>query len=179
MTAQSNALTSQPGTYALVLDCRSIGTVRIGRLGPAQFRPGFCVYVGSAFGPGGLAARIRHHQQISPRPHWHIDYLRAECDLVEVWFAADGCRQEHTWARTMGRLRGVSVPLARFGSSDCECPTHLFWFRTQPSFPRFSQRLTRCRIQRLRIRNTNPSGMVTTYTTQLVGRLTPHQGTGA
>lgn len=146
MTVPAAGLTREPGTYALLLHCHQAASVRVGRLGSIRSENGFYAYVGSAFGPGGLAARIRHHLGISTRPHWHIDYLRAECDLVEVWFATAPDRHEHAWARTMSRMPGVKMPLAGFGSSDCECATHLFWFSTKPSVLRFSQRLTRCRI---------------------------------
>ncbi|MBT8467436.1 MAG: DUF123 domain-containing protein, partial [Deltaproteobacteria bacterium] len=35
--------------------------VEVGRLGTICFDAPFYVYVGSAFGPGGLAARLRAH----------------------------------------------------------------------------------------------------------------------
>jgi Uri superfamily endonuclease len=131
---------AQPGTYALVLACRRTGTVRIGRLGTMQLREGFFVYVGSAFGAGGLEARVRHHLRPAARPHWHIDYLRAACDLVEVWYTTDAARHEHGWARTMARLPGARVPLPGFGSSDCDCTAHLFAFACPPSIREFRQR---------------------------------------
>jgi Uri superfamily endonuclease len=137
---EATRIPTQAGTYALVLARRRTGVVPIGRLGSIGLRSGFYVYVGSAFGPGGLAARIRHHRQIAAHPHWHIDYLRAECDLVEVWFATGPGRHEHTWARTMGRMPGALIPMPGFGSSDCECDTHLFRFEAIPSIRAFRQR---------------------------------------
>jgi Uri superfamily endonuclease len=71
------------GTYAIVLRSQTLGPVRIGKLGTLRLQEGFYIYVGSAFGPGGLQARIQHHLQRARRPHWHIDYLRAACDVVE------------------------------------------------------------------------------------------------
>ncbi|MBM3853479.1 MAG: DUF123 domain-containing protein [Verrucomicrobia bacterium] len=76
-----------------------------------QWEPGHYVYVGSACGPGGLAARLRHHDGIAQRRHWHIDPLRARCQLVAVWFTTDPRRREHAWARKVGRLPGAQVPL--------------------------------------------------------------------
>jgi Uri superfamily endonuclease len=130
-------MTSQPGTYALVLASRAIHPVPIGRLGTLSLQPGFYVYVGSAFGPGGLAARLRHHQQISPRPHWHIDYLRPACDLVEVWFTTETVHREHSWAKAVARMPGAEVPMPGFGSSDCQCAAHLFWLKQRPSLKTF------------------------------------------
>ena len=130
-------MTSQPGTYTLVLACQATGPVPIGRLGTLSLQPGFYVYVGSAFGPGGLAARLQHHQQIPSRPHWHIDYLRAACDLVEVWFTTEAARREHSWAKAVARMPGVGVPVPGFGSSDCRCAAHLFCFARKPSIEAF------------------------------------------
>ena len=66
----------KPGTYALVLSCASTARIQVGRLGMMQLQRGYYVYLGSALGPGGLRARIAHHQKPSPHPHWHIDFLR-------------------------------------------------------------------------------------------------------
>jgi len=75
---------AQPGTYALVMRCSSDQQVEVGKLGSLRLQSGFYVYVGSAFGPGGLKARIAHHVKISERPHWHIDYLHPALDLTEI-----------------------------------------------------------------------------------------------
>lgn len=106
-----------------------------------QLQPGCYVYVGSAFGPGGLAARIRHHRQIAVRPHWHIDYLRAACAVVRVWSTTDAACREHVWANGVARLPDAGMPMRGFGASDCECETHLFWFEHQPSVRTFRQRV--------------------------------------
>ncbi len=65
MTDRAPAL-NKPGTYALVLACQKTGRVRIGRLGVLALQPGFYVYVGSAFGSGGLAARLPFGSLIKP-----------------------------------------------------------------------------------------------------------------
>ena len=132
---------SVPGTYALLLACRNTGTVGIGRLGTLRLQSGCYVYVGSAFGPGGLAARIKHHRRITTCPHWHMDYLRAVCDLVEIWFTPARGRHEHSWARIMALMPDAEVPMRGFGSSDCDCRTHLFWFAHSPSVGTFRRRV--------------------------------------
>ena len=131
------------GTYALVLCCWRPGRLGIGRLGVLRVRPGFYVYVGSALGPGGVGARVRHHQRAGGRPHWHIDYLRPRADLVEVWHVHDTRRREHQWASIVSGLDDASVPLQGFGSSDCGCASHLFYFETRPSVRAFRGSLHR------------------------------------
>jgi Uri superfamily endonuclease len=132
---------AQPGTYALIFSSASDQRVEIGRLGRLDFPSGFWVYVGSAFGPGGLKARVAHHRRIAQRPRWHMDYLRPVLQLKEVWFTCDAERREHHWADALGRLRGARIPVAGFGSSDCRCKSHLFSFNARPSFRLFYDRL--------------------------------------
>lgn len=132
-----------PGTYALILLAGADTTVQVGRLGPLHVQPGFYIYVGSAFGPGGVRARVAHHRQIAPRPHWHIDYLRAVTSLEEVWYTHDPRRWEHQWAAVFQALPRVAVPRQGFGTSDCACLAHLFFFRRRPALSTFRQHLRR------------------------------------
>jgi len=120
-----------PGTYALLLSCSASRCVRIGSLGSRCFQRGWYVYVGSAFGPGGLRARISHHQRLARRPHWHIDYLRRHSRLVGAYYVA-GVRCEHEWAEALRNAPGAEIPVGRFGSSDCNCEAHLFRFAESP-----------------------------------------------
>jgi Uri superfamily endonuclease len=96
-----------------------------------RLQSGFYLYVGSAFGTGGVRARVNHHLHASPRPHWHIDYLKPHATLEEVWVCNERKRQEHMWARFFSSMPGVSVPMPGFGSSDCDCEAHLFFFESR------------------------------------------------
>jgi Uri superfamily endonuclease len=132
---------AQPGTYALVLESTDGQWVEIGKLGRFNVQPGFYVYVGSAFGPGGLKARIAHHTKIARHPHWHIDYLRPICHLKKIWYAYESKKHEHRWAGALSRFERATIPLAGFGASDCSCPSHLFWFNRMPSDRLFRHKL--------------------------------------
>jgi len=116
--------------------------IRAGSLGILKVQPGYCVYVGSAFGPGGLAARVLRHQRQHKKLRWHIDYLRAVVAMEEVWYTLDAKRRECQWADTLAQMPGCSWPLAGFGASDCPCVSHLFYFQGKPSI-RVFRRLTR------------------------------------
>jgi Uri superfamily endonuclease len=124
-------ISAEPGTYALILRCTRTRTIRIGRLGPLILKSGWYAYVGSAFGPGGLQARIAHHARRAVRPHWHVDYIRGHTALEAVWYAC-GARSEHEWAAAISTMSGATIALPGFGSSDCRCPTHLYWFEGRP-----------------------------------------------
>jgi Uri superfamily endonuclease len=126
-----------PGTYALILHADEPGRIRIGRLGEMDVRPGPYVYVGSAFGPGGLAARVGRHVRGDGRARWHVDHLRVVAGVEDVWISADPVRREHLWAGLFRDWPGATVPLAGFGASDCSCETHLVRLRRRPSLARF------------------------------------------
>ena len=130
-------LQSTPGTYALILSSTADELLQIGRLGQLPVRAGFYVYVGSAFGPGGVRARLAHHCRPAARPHWHIDYLRMVTYPITIWYTYDTLRREHQWAEVLQRTRGASIPLQRFGASDCTCVSHLYFLRTRPSWNAF------------------------------------------
>lgn len=126
-----------PGTYALILSSLDSFPLQIGKKGKMSVKPGYYVYIGSAFGSGGLAARLGHHIKIAKRPRWHIDYLRAKLKLIAIWLTTDRQHREHQWARCLAEYQRVSMPLARFGASDCNCSSHLFYFATQPRLKTF------------------------------------------
>jgi Uri superfamily endonuclease len=126
---------SRPGTYALLLSSATNALIRIGRLGNLLLQRGFYVYVGSALGPGGVRGRLGHHVRPAERPHWHIDYLRKKTTLEAVWFRYHRKSLEHAWAKRFGEMPGASVPMAGFGSSDCDCQSHLFFFKKCPRPP--------------------------------------------
>ena len=128
------------GTYLLLLECDRQVELSIGKLGHMMTPPGFYLYVGSAFGPGGIQARVNHHARIATRPHWHIDYLRAAAELLDVW-CVYGIRCEHAWGHSLMQSEAATMPLKGFGSSDCECATHLFYFRHKPVKVELEKRL--------------------------------------
>lgn len=119
----------QSGTYAIWLENSRIQKIAIGRLGEMQTQAGFFIYIGSAFGPGGLAARLGRHLNDNKKLRWHIDYLRAHTRPVRVSFAVDQ-KLEHKWAQTLALHPDYTIPFPGFGSSDCQCVSHLFYSTT-------------------------------------------------
>lgn len=122
----------RPGVYVLLLASRVDACIPVGRLGRLVLVPGWYLYTGSARGPGGVAARLRHHVRGAARPHWHIDYLRAHLPLSECWYSHDPDQTEHRWATAVARQPGAVVALPRFGASDCRCETHLYHLPRKP-----------------------------------------------
>jgi len=128
---------SDPGTYILLLHCPRKASIQIGRWQRIELKIGYYLYVGSAFGPGGVRARVLRHARKGKTLRWHIDYLNGYAQIIEVWFNHTPIHLEHSWARTLDKMDAAS-PIPRFGSSDCNCPTHLYYYATMPDSRRFS-----------------------------------------
>lgn len=138
LTELEAELTKETGSYVLVLKAESETNLTVGSAGEIRVKPGYYVYTGSAFGPGGVLARVRHHFKKAENPHWHIDYLRAKTRLAAVWYAYGEKNHEHNWAHYFAEAGG-EILLTGFGASDCRCSSHLFFFTAEPSFAEFKK----------------------------------------
>ena len=128
---------SRPGTYVLVLHSDRSACVHIGRWGLLDIRPGYYVYVGSAFGPGGVLARVSRHCRVAKSKRWHIDYLREFTILKSVWYSHSTIRLECRWAEALAEL-SETEKVKGFGCSDCKCESHLFFTAGEPNLAKFA-----------------------------------------
>ncbi len=114
------SLDRRPGSYALLFPCRQDHTVQVSTFGQVTLPRGHYVYAGSAFGSGGVAARVGRHARPDVKKKWHVDYLKA--------------RLECPWAQALRDLPGVSEPLRGLGATDCvaECGSHFFRLARRP-----------------------------------------------
>ena len=128
-------LPSLPGTYAIFLALDEAVELSIGRLGRFVFPAGKYIYTGSAHGPGGLQARLRHHLHPVQRPHWHIDWLRTKAVVSGGVYVVQGEEKESdlplecVWSRALLEVPQISAPVKGFGASDCHsgCDAHLLY----------------------------------------------------
>jgi len=134
-------LSKEKGTYLLFFEMRKPQTIRVGKLSETHFLPGFYAYVGSAFGPGGLHARLRHHLNISERNHWHLDYVRPAMHFVSLWLTEDKEYREHDWAAALDAMPNSQLPVKDMGATDCQCSGHFFYFEQLPSLCEFRKML--------------------------------------
>jgi len=121
--AQLSDLPAGPGAYALTFHVDTPIALAIATLGDPVLKSGHYVYAGSAFGPGGIRARVGRHLRADKKPHWHIDHLssRAACIDVKTY---PGGRECSLVAALLAS--GATIPLPGFGSSDCRgCEAHL------------------------------------------------------
>ncbi len=124
-------LPTTPGTYMLLLNLHKQTRIRVGRLGVIAFKAGWYIYTGSALGSGGLAARVSRHLRQEKKYHWHIDYLRYAAVPKQVGFSQSSESLEHQWADRLFSANGV--PISGFGSTDCRCRSHLYFFQERPA----------------------------------------------
>lgn len=134
-------MTTKRGTYVLLLEADSKQIIEVGALGDVEVCPGIYVYVGSAFGPGGLRARVERHARNGGALHWHVDYLRAMTTLRADWYTCDPELRECLWAEIFREWPASEVPANGFGASDCNCPAHLVRFEEAPTLDAFRRRL--------------------------------------
>lgn len=119
----ADAVPVAAGAYALMVRLSRPWSPGITRLSDRMLDAGYYIYCGSAYGPGGLRARIARHLRSGKRAHWHIDRLTEVGTVVDVavHIAGDECNLVDALVK-----RGASTALAGFGSSDCRrCPAHL------------------------------------------------------
>ncbi|MGD8917173.1 MAG: DNA/RNA nuclease SfsA [Syntrophobacterales bacterium] len=116
------------GSYLLVVKLLKRATIRAGRLPKSVFPAGYYLYVGSAM--SGLSSRLARHRRKNKKVHWHIDYLTAEASGVLPLPIRSSKRQECEIAAALSSI--IQPFQKRFGSSDCECATHLFYSPMNP-----------------------------------------------
>ena len=64
-----------PGAYLLLIELTKVTDVQLSNKGSASLVPGRYLYAGSAYGPGGLKARIARHMRPAKVQRWHVDQL--------------------------------------------------------------------------------------------------------
>ena len=127
------------GTYVLLLTLDKKTIITVGKLTTFSFPRGYYLYIGSAL--GGLFSRVNRHICGSDRLHWHIDYLRREAMVVEVWYLISQERLECSWFGSAMGIPQAQVPVTGFGSSGCRCLSHLVYFPAMLLFEDFRDKL--------------------------------------
>jgi Uri superfamily endonuclease len=119
-----------PGSYVILLEVESAFTETVGALGECHFCKGFYVYVGSALAT--LESRIHRYFSRLSKKRWHIDYLAQRGKVSEVWVLVGRERQECKLSKKLRGFEGATVPVKKFGSTDCNCESHLIYFKERP-----------------------------------------------
>jgi Uri superfamily endonuclease len=122
------------GIYKLVIKLAQDKEIKIGKLGTFVFPKGFYVYTGSA--QNGFEKRINRHLSSNKKFHWHIDYLLSQAKVIKV-LRYVGSRKDECKLNQVTSQSANAIPIVKkFGSSDCNCVTHLYYFKNSPThFP--------------------------------------------
>ena len=121
------------GTYLLVIHLQKKCKINIGALGILEFQEGYYIYVGSAMANKGsttLLNRVKRHVDLSSNKklHWHIDYLLESnySSIFKIYLIPSQKRLECVLSIEL--KDSCDKRISRFGSSDCSCDSHLFYF---------------------------------------------------
>ena len=114
------------GCYCLIISLKRSDKLDIGHLHQDyKFKKGWYVYIGSAM--NSLVARINRHLSDDKKMHWHIDYLlkSPNSSIRDIYFNISEEKIECDLALEISKYgKGI----AKFGSSDCGCDSHLIYF---------------------------------------------------
>lgn len=117
-----------PGIYILVINVSKRICLDIESLNRPCIDAGLYGYIGSARGPGGIGARLRHHlRRDKERLWWHIDYLTTKQEAVPLLaiYANTQDDVERKFAETLLAIDCWQVAVPGFGSTDKKTLSHL------------------------------------------------------
>ncbi|NVM18164.1 MAG: GIY-YIG nuclease family protein [Candidatus Lokiarchaeota archaeon] len=121
------------GTYIIVIYLPENSKIKIGSLGILDFIKGYYLYIGSAMknkGSTTLENRVRRHISSPEKKKlfWHIDYLLANkiCVITHIYLIPSLNRMECILSKEL--FKATDKYIKNFGSSDCLCPSHLYYF---------------------------------------------------
>lgn len=116
------------GAYVLLIRLSKPLRLSVMSLGEPDLAAGYYLYAGSA--RTNLRQRLARHQRKRKKHHWHVDYLIAGAESVRVFPIRSFLDLECAIAGDLSELAEAEVP--GFGSSDCRCDSHLFYFSQNP-----------------------------------------------
>ena len=102
-------LPTTPGAYVLFIGLERAVALGATSLDPRTLAPGRYVYCGSAYGPGGLGARLRRHLRTDKAVRWHVDHLTAAGRIFALGLAPGG--RECALVEGLGRQAGITAEM--------------------------------------------------------------------
>ncbi len=117
------------GIYMIIVKLDRDQTIPTGKLKHSRYNQGYYVYAGSA--KANLLKRIKRHSNKKKKTfHWHIDYLTASALEIKTFGIYTDHFSECDIAEGLEEIGGREIP--NFGSSDCKCSSHLYYFKEDP-----------------------------------------------
>ncbi len=119
--------------YIILYNLQESLTLQIGKLGEFQFPCGYYLYVGKD--KRNIRSRVSRHISRNKNNRWHIDYLSRYAMPVFMQMLA-GERNECDLVSHFSELGG-RILISGFGSSDCNCKSHLLYYAEITSLEMF------------------------------------------
>lgn len=116
------------GSYILLIYNNENQKIKVGNLGMITFKKGYYCYVGS--GLINLTKRVERHKRKTKKLHWHIDYILQKMKIHKSIEIRAVERIECEVAESLQKISDGKI--LHFGSSDCSCSSHLFYFQKNP-----------------------------------------------
>jgi len=127
-------LPREAGAYVLLINLGGPLSLDMPAFRGKSLASGLYGYCGSAFGPGGIRARVSRHLRGDKPMRWHVDRLTVAGRVEQAGIRIGGRECD-----LAGELlaRGCMAVLPGFGSSDCRgCPAHLLRMPDDNSLPK-------------------------------------------
>jgi Uri superfamily endonuclease len=129
------------GSYLILLSLSETKKIKIGKFGLKIFDKGYYIYIGSAMGKTSTSLEkrlIRHISTVKNKEanfHWHIDYLLADkkVSICAILISPNQNTKEECDFADLIKL-SANYPIDKFGSSDCTCKSHLYYFTVDNTF---------------------------------------------
>jgi len=112
------------GCYILIIKLNDTKEIEVGKLGKIEFKAGIYAYVGS--GMNNVIKRVLRHFKREKRRRWHIDYLTTQADEMYAIILPISIKIECLLAKILSMH---FEPIDKFGCSDCNCRSHLFYIK--------------------------------------------------
>ncbi len=119
----------EKGVYCLLLYLKNYTKIRVSEKN-VLFPKGYYCYVGSAL--NNLQKRIERHKSKTKKKHWHIDYFLEKSKILQIKTILTSEKKE-CWLNNKIKSLNSKTVMKKFGSTDCNCETHLHYFQKNPS----------------------------------------------
>ena len=113
------------GCYCLTIHLKNAKKIKVGKLGMINFKKVYYVYVGSAM--NSLESRLKRHLSEDKKLHWHIDYLLKKAEITCIIYNEN----KKVECELSQFLKTKTDGVKNFGCSDCECESHLYYFKNR------------------------------------------------
>ncbi len=116
------------GKYLILLYNSRKQKIEVGKLGEVDFPKGYYLYIGSS--KINVFKRIAYHKRKKINKHWHLDYITENLKITADIPLINCNKSECFITSTLETFDGKRV--TNFGSSDCDCYSHLLYFKKNP-----------------------------------------------